>query len=244
MAYTHTREFCKQVCSQVRWKPAHRDITQELQAHIEDYMEELLLHGTSPEEAEQRAVAAMGDPADIGRQLDAQHHPVWGWLLRLTSIAMMASILFLVIWTVLNGLIFFSGFHRPNYYVEKGALAYEIKLNESKKLNTITYVLDSVKVTNDGGALVEYHTLVWNPVEAFNGWSSPTLYVDDTQNQYWLNQGWDLDVGGAMSAGTFYCRGQVAVENLPPDLDELVLCVSQYDQRITFHIPLREEADT
>lgn len=242
MADTRTREFCKQVCSQVRWKPAHWGITRELEAHIEDYMEELMEHGTSQEEAEQRAVAAMGDPADIGRQLDAQHHPLWGWLLRLTSTAMVASILFLIVWTFINGLIFFMGFQRPNYYVEKGTLAYEIKLNQSQKLNTVTYVLDSVKVTNDGAALVEYHTLVWDPVEAFNGWSRPTLYVDDVQREYWLKQDWDMDVSGAMSAGTFYSRGQVAVENLPPELDELVLSVSQYDQSITFHIPLREEA--
>lgn len=242
MADTRTREFCKQVCSQVRWKPAHGDITRELEAHIEDYMEELMEHGTSQEEAEQRAVSAMGDPVDIGRQLDAQHHPLWGWLLRLTGFGMTVSIILLVPWLLFSGFISLSGFHRPNYYVEKGTLAYEIKLNESQKLNTVTYVLDSVKVTTDGSALVEYHTLVWDPVEMFTGWSRPTLYVDEAQREYWLEQDWDLDVGGAMSAGGFYTRGQVAVQNLPPELDELVLSADAYDQSIVFHIPLREEA--
>ena len=44
-------------------------IQAELEGHMEDHMEGLLELGYSPELAEERTLAAMGDPKEVGRRL-------------------------------------------------------------------------------------------------------------------------------------------------------------------------------
>ena len=73
--------FCAQVCRRVRFRPDHEAITAELTEHMEDRKAALL--AAHPEltlwEAEEQAVAAMGDPEEIGRELDKSHSPLLGW---------------------------------------------------------------------------------------------------------------------------------------------------------------------
>ena len=55
-------------------------IRAELEGHMEDHMEGLLELGYSPELAEQRTLAAMGDPKEVGRELNKQYTG-WGFVL-------------------------------------------------------------------------------------------------------------------------------------------------------------------
>ncbi len=80
-------EFIDAVCAKVRFTPAREKIAEELQAHIEDRAAMLTEHGVAPESAAARAVAAMGDPAEIGAALDREHSPFWGWMAIWTDIA-------------------------------------------------------------------------------------------------------------------------------------------------------------
>lgn len=74
--------FCAQVCRYVGWKRVHVSITQEFTGHLEDAAAALAARGLGPEEAAVQAVAAMGDPADIGRALDRVHRPFWHYVAR------------------------------------------------------------------------------------------------------------------------------------------------------------------
>ena len=71
--------FCAQVCEQVRFRPDHAAIRAELAAHWEDHAAALMERGLSPEEAARRALEAMGDPEEIGKELDKSHSPLLGW---------------------------------------------------------------------------------------------------------------------------------------------------------------------
>ncbi len=73
--------FCQAVCRQVRHATPRerRAIRAELTGHLEDRAEDLRQRGMPEEEAEERAVAAMGDPEAIGRELNRQY-PL-GWLI-------------------------------------------------------------------------------------------------------------------------------------------------------------------
>ena len=73
--------FCQQVCSFVRFSPDHASITTELTAHLEDHRDALLelRPGLTPEEAEEAAVQAMGDPEELGRALNESHSTLLGW---------------------------------------------------------------------------------------------------------------------------------------------------------------------
>ena len=86
--------FCDQVCASIRWPPAQRLAREELTAHLEDHAAALEEKGISAEEAAVQAVEAMGDPEEIGRQLDRCHSPL---LPRLSKIfALCACALFLI----------------------------------------------------------------------------------------------------------------------------------------------------
>ena len=79
MASPQFNEFCGRVCGRVRFSPDHEAITQELTAHLEDHMDALVARGFPPETAARQAVAAMGDPEEIGKELDKSHSPLLGW---------------------------------------------------------------------------------------------------------------------------------------------------------------------
>ena len=81
--YMSRFRWCEQVCYHVRFRPDHKDIKRELMAHMEDGMAEFAAAGLSKDEAERAVLERMGDPAEVGKQLDAVHKPWLGrlWLL-------------------------------------------------------------------------------------------------------------------------------------------------------------------
>ena len=79
MASPQFNEFCGRVCRRVRFRPDRAAITAELTAHLEDHMDALVARGFPPETAARQAVAAMGDPEEIGQELDKSHSFLLGW---------------------------------------------------------------------------------------------------------------------------------------------------------------------
>ncbi|MEL4862077.1 permease prefix domain 1-containing protein [Pseudoflavonifractor phocaeensis] len=73
--------FCAGVLAHVpRATPKEREaLRRELEGHVEDHVLDLEAAGCDTELAEARAVAAMGDPEEIGRALNAQLSPFWLW---------------------------------------------------------------------------------------------------------------------------------------------------------------------
>ena len=86
--YRH--QFCELVTGQLRCRWEAPAVRQELSDHIQDHMDALLSGGMGREEAEEAAVAAMGDPEELGKALDAVHSP-WPW--RVYHAAQTAAIL-------------------------------------------------------------------------------------------------------------------------------------------------------
>lgn len=80
MASPQFNNFCGRVCEYVRFSPDHAAITAELTAHLEDHAAALKERGFSSDVAVQQAVDAMGDPEEIGKELDKSHSPFLGWL--------------------------------------------------------------------------------------------------------------------------------------------------------------------
>ena len=87
--------FGQAVCRQVRHATPRerRAIRAELTGHLEDRAEDLRQRGMPEEEAEERAVAAMGDPEAIGRELNRQY-PL-GWLIVSRCALVLAAVLVL-----------------------------------------------------------------------------------------------------------------------------------------------------
>lgn len=83
-------EWVEEVCSRIRWKPARRQVREELEAHIEDQEEAFLAEGMEKQEAEKRAVETMGDARTVGEKLDRIHRPGWDWKVVLMTVIMIA----------------------------------------------------------------------------------------------------------------------------------------------------------
>lgn len=67
--------FLNSVCSQVKWKRVHAEISKELKNHIEDQANEYLSLGLSYDEAQNKAIKTMGDPVEVGKGFNDIYYP-------------------------------------------------------------------------------------------------------------------------------------------------------------------------
>ena len=73
------KEFLESVCKEIKYKPAKKVIYKELEAHIEDVKAENMSKGILEGQAEENAVKQMGNPQQIGKNLNKIHKPRLEW---------------------------------------------------------------------------------------------------------------------------------------------------------------------
>lgn len=71
--------YLKTVCEQIRWKKAHRAISEEIENHITDQTNAFTADGLDEEAATDRAIEEMGDPIVVGMELDRAYKPKVEW---------------------------------------------------------------------------------------------------------------------------------------------------------------------
>ena len=88
----------------IRFKPDRAAVRRELEAHLEDKRADLqrIFPDLSPEEAERRAVASMGDAWQVRKQLAKIHKPWLGYLWRLSQV-LCACMILGVLWGNMSG---------------------------------------------------------------------------------------------------------------------------------------------
>lgn len=87
MLYLNAKEFLNNVCKEIKYKPANKPISEELEAHIEELKNDNLCKGLSEEQAEELAVEQMGNPTKIGKRLNKIHRPKLDWITLIFSLA-------------------------------------------------------------------------------------------------------------------------------------------------------------
>lgn len=70
MALFVLERYCDAVCAHIRSKAGRRETYRELRDHLDDHVQALTDRGIPLDVARERAVAAMGDPAEVGKALD------------------------------------------------------------------------------------------------------------------------------------------------------------------------------
>ena len=87
-------EFCRRVIWQMKRATLREQdwVKAELMGHLEDHADALEQAGYDPEEARSRAVAAMGEPEEIGRALNAQLSVFWLLLSRISTVCILSLI--------------------------------------------------------------------------------------------------------------------------------------------------------
>lgn len=84
-------EYLKEVCGEVRWKRAHGSIEKELLDHLEDQKNTFVSKGMEEKDAEEAAVREMGDPVQVGAELNRAYRPKMDWTLLLLTVLIAAA---------------------------------------------------------------------------------------------------------------------------------------------------------
>lgn len=91
MAHEAVQAYLSAVGARIRWRRARRPLLEELAAHIDDQAADYRAQGMGEEEALERAVAEMGDPEAVGRDLDRLHRPDCRWELALGALLLLLA---------------------------------------------------------------------------------------------------------------------------------------------------------
>lgn len=102
------RDWCEQACRQIRFRPDRKAVRRELSGHMEDEYRALRASGLEEDEAEQRVLENLGDPAETGRLLNRVHKPLLGWLWLASKVLVILALAAAVLCAVGNDPPFYS----------------------------------------------------------------------------------------------------------------------------------------
>lgn len=242
--------FCEQVCSVIRWKAVRAPVARELAAHLEDHAAALMERGVPQEEAARRAVEAMGDPYELGHELDRCHSPLMPRL----------SVLF----TLIGSLTLLLGIAYGAYY---GPITHlyppfpELDLDPEDRLL-------AEGAAYGGGALGAY-TLTLSGEAYLVHYLDPELSIDErylfapltatspfpwlpTPELHVLPVTWSDDTGSSGVGAIYYGGdamgksllgdgGKLGIPDPTPGARKFTVTVGWPDDPVTFYITLREE---
>ena len=73
------RDYLELMTGQIRCRKMCPVIAREVEDHIEDQKQAFMAEGMTEEEAEKAAVEEMGDPVEVGVEMDQIHRPKMPW---------------------------------------------------------------------------------------------------------------------------------------------------------------------
>ena len=260
-------QFCDHVCQYVRFHPDHAAIRAELAAHMEDHRAALL--EAHPDmtlwEAEYRAVASMGDAEELGRELNAIHSPVLGWLqIWFFRAVVLAGVLILLFSVPRLGNVMVNLLAPPAYNGLSGLddvlersdpedILADFRPEGTCTWGDYTFSVHRAVVVDWGGERTLYYLL---RVEHKNPWlRCPTLQYlvraeDDVGNRYpcYREQAWaGSSTGNSMSdiSSPFVTYYDMWVSGIDPAATEITLHFDRWGENVLWlTIPLEGgEAD-
>lgn len=75
------KEFLNKICNEIKYKPIRKEISEEIQTHIEEIKQNNINNGMEEQIAEEKAIKEMGEAEEIGKQLNKIHRPKLDWKL-------------------------------------------------------------------------------------------------------------------------------------------------------------------
>ena len=216
-------------------------IRAEIDGHIEDHMEGLLELGYEPELAEERTLAAMGDPKEVGRELNKQYT---GWPFVLLSRAAVLLTVVLCIQALLGigilGNLWDSVWARvyPEELEDHTPAAAE-RLNIRVPVgNDILRIYRVSRVTREGVPAIGISLCAYDrlPGGVVSDQVLPSVWIEDQRGEAleWLSGG-----SGHGSIGADYQLRYVPVE---PSDTYITLRYERFGEDIAVEIPLPEVA--
>lgn len=219
-------------------------IRQEINDHIEDHMESLRELGYDEALAEERTLAAMGDPEEVGRELNKQYPFRW---LVIGRAAMIVTLLFALmvagpVWDkagdVVNNL--WCRFY-PLHLLDLRDLSwgadrdYRPMVAEAEKVD--------LRQTADGVTLYIYQAGLEDPAaEETSAWAAVSPYWDDPFRSNNVYQ--SLMASGEIDSLSFDFDGPFIVSGQVRRGESLCFAYEVFGETLSFEVPLPWEVDT
>ena len=185
----------------MKFKYDHKAIRRELAEHMADLKEDLMAEGLDQEAAEYMTIAHMGDAAEIGRELDMEHHALLGWVWRISRIV----VVILIILNFSNIQWFFTAFignHFEKYEPQStSAEVWRMELDREYHVYDYTLLIEDVYFYEDNTMTIVYRTK-YNPFDKIIDWGV-TLRADilDEDGEYACKSGGGYKNGGYNGIG-------------------------------------------
>ena len=91
------KTYLNNVCKEIKYEPAKKAISEELELHIKEVKENYISDGIDEKLAEEKAVNQMGNAEEIGKSLNKIHKPQLDWKLLILIGILMGFSLFISI---------------------------------------------------------------------------------------------------------------------------------------------------
>lgn len=82
------KKFLDDICENIKYKPIHKEISNEIENHILETSEHFKEKGQNEDEAIDSAIIQMGNAEEIGKQLNKVHRPKLDWKLLLIVVVL------------------------------------------------------------------------------------------------------------------------------------------------------------
>lgn len=176
-------EFLRNVRKQIHYIYDRNQIEEELSSHIQDSILELLEEGISLEEAEEIAVSQMGNPIELGKQLNKEHHPIIGYLYNISQ-----YILFLLFFPALmmSAILISDVVKLSTPTVVEGCVE-TYPINIKVELPTHDIKIDNICIMEDGTYFLTYRSYT-DFFYSRAGWSSYHFNIESNDGEF-LNNG-------------------------------------------------------
>lgn len=183
-------EFLNILLSQIKFPFVRSKIRREFYNHISDLKEDLISEGLPKEVAEIEAIQAMGDPVEIGYQLNAIHNPVLEWMYTISKVS------FILLFLAFSVTVFFGikNFINSKSHIPKDSLRSridELDVVEHKTIDDTHYLGNTKYHFTDLVYLESDHVLLFFDVSKISVSSlSLELFPGTLHTSYNIDSTW------------------------------------------------------
>lgn len=227
--------YLDEVLSFVKFKYDHKEIRRELTEHMADLKEDLMADGMDEEAAEYMTIAHMGDAAEIGQELDQEHHALLGWVWRISRniVIFLLAVHSLTLIGMAESV--FSGYLEKYEPSTDAPVVWQMELDKEYQIYDDTLILGDIYYYEDGNLDVVYHTKRSPFARSINWGLSINLGIFD-------KEGNDIRAGGGgYKSGGYYAMGADHLDDVPADAKTLEIYCS--DLVITVDMETGEVTD-
>lgn len=166
--------WCKSATTLIRYGPDRRAACKELYNHLLDAYDACLEKGMTEDEAEAQAIASMGNAVDIALQLAAVHKPFWGYMIRVSQIALAVLLVLclLPLWDYVTDLNLYDAPHVQSFDV------YDPASYTDSSVRVLHHLSEpDVSLSSEAGTFTVTDAAVFTIFSQDNGSSSTQLYM-------------------------------------------------------------------